>query len=196
MAGTYGDMQTRISNEIGFRSDLTTQIQLAIQTAIAKYEREYFYFNGVYAQNAFNTVANQEFYTASDYAPLGTMAPRNWSYLEDISVNPAVTSTIPVDYAYEAKTLRLYPIPSGSYPITLTGTQRLATLSLTTDTNAWMTDAEALIRCEAKADLFDNYIYAPDKADKQRALSLGYLVDLRAETTRRGAIGKMRPTDF
>jgi hypothetical protein len=104
---TYGTMQATIAYELGDRSDLTTQIQSAIQTAIAKWERSHFYFNEVNDVNGFSTVVGQEFYTASDYALIGSMAhidkihafvsnnrytitPRTWQYIEDMSVNPTV----------------------------------------------------------------------------------------------------------
>lgn len=219
--GTYQAMQDRIADELGQRSDLSSQIKLAIQTAIAKWEREQFYFNQLRTPNVFNTVSGQEFYTSADNANIGSMAklnkvtvlvnsnrytlnPRTADYLEDISVNPAVKS-YPFDYAYYAESLRLYPIPSGVYPITLMGTQRLSTLVNGTDSNAWTTDAEALIRCEAKMDVYLNILQQPDLAqlmafqiygNPSMPGSRGYLYDLRAETANRQATPKIRPTYF
>ena len=219
--GTYQALQDRIADELGQRTDLSSQIQLAIQTAIAKFERKQFYFNQLRTPNVFNTVAGQEFYTSSDNANIGTMAklnkvtvlvngnrytlnPRTADYLEDISVNPAVTS-YPFDYAYYAENLRLYPIPSGAYPITLMGTQRLTALSAGTDSNAWTTDAEALIRCEAKMDIYLNVLQQPELAQTMAAQiygtpglpgARGYLYDLMAETANRQATPHIRPTYF
>ena len=218
---TYGDMQNRIADELGARSDLTSQIQLAIQTAIAKWERERFYFNEVRTANAFSTVKGQEFYGASDYAPLGTLAhidklsilisgnrfaltPRTAQYLEDVSVNSAVQGQ-PADYAYYGLQLRLYPIPDNAYPINILGTTRLAAISNPNDSNAWTNDAEALIRCEAKMDLYENTLQAPELADRMRLLihgdiskpgHRGYVYALKAETMRRAASGRTRPTYF
>lgn len=218
---TYGDMQARIADELGGRSDLSSQIQLAIQTAIAKWERERFYFNELRAANAFSTVQGQEFYGATDYAPLATLAhldkvtvlvsgnrytlsPRLAQYLEDISVNPIVQGQ-PVDYAYYAEQLRLYPIPDNAYAISLLGTTRFAALANTGDSNPWTLDAEALIRCEAKTDLYENTLQQPDLADRMRVLihgdptrpgHRGYLYALKAETARRAAVSHMRPSYF
>ena len=218
---TYGDMQARIADELGGRTDLSAQIPLAIQTAIAKWERERFYFNELRAANAFRTAQGQEFYGAADYAPLATiahldkvailvsgnrytLAPRLAQYLEDVSVNPSVQGQ-PIDYAYYAEQLRLYPIPDNAYAISLLGTTRFSALVNPGDSNPWTLDAEALIRCEAKMDLYENTLQQPDLADRMRLLihgdpskpgHRGYLYALKAETARRAAVGRTRPSYF
>ena len=218
---TYGDLQARIADELGGRADLTLQIQLAIQTAIAKWERERFYFNELRAANAFNTVKGQEFYGAADYAPLATIAHldkvtiliggnrfaltgRGAGYLEQMSINPAVQGQ-PADYAYYGEQIRLYPIPDNAYAVTLLGTTRLAGLVNAGDSSAWTNDAEALVRCEAKADLYENTLQAPELADRMRLLihgdpskpgHRGYLYALKAETARRAASSRLAPSYF
>lgn len=220
----YGQMQTTIAYELGGRSDLTTQIQNSIQTAIAKWERVRFYFNEVNDINGFSTVTNQEYYTSSDYALIGTMAhidkihalvsnnrytltPRTWQYIEDTAVMP--TSMAPPtglsDYCYYASTLRFYPIPDGVYPITLSGTKRFSNLSLSVDSNVWTCDAEALIRCEAKLDLYLNVIKNAEKAQMMKVQiygdptspdTVGYLAALQGETFKRQAVPYVRATQF
>lgn len=218
---TYGDMQARIADELGGRTDLAVQIQLAIQTAIAKWERERFYFNERRAANAFATAQGQEFYGAADYAPLATMAhldkvtvlvngnrytlaPRLAQYLEDVSVSSTVQGQ-PIEYAYYAEQLRLYPIPDNAYPVNLLGTTRFAPLANAGDSNAWTLDGEALIRCEAKMDLYENTLQQSDLADRMRLLihgdpskpgHRGYHYALKAETARRAAVGRTRPSYF
>ena len=218
MASDYITLQNRIADELGGRSDLTSQIKLAILTAIKKWERKRFYFNEVIVQNAFNTVAAQEYYTSSDYAGIATMAkidlltcyyygrkftlaPRTWAFLQGIAVNPS-WSSLPTDWAYQAQAIRLYPIPNGSFPITIEGTQRFTTLSNDTDSNAWTTDAEALIRAEAKMDLYANVLKSPDQAAIQKQLIYGdgiyggYLQDLKAESSQRKAPSPIRASEF
>lgn len=76
---TYGQMSSQIAYELGQRTDLLnipsglalSPIQQAIQNAIAKWEREHFYFNEVIAINAFSTVSGQEFYGVSSSPFLG-----------------------------------------------------------------------------------------------------------------------------
>ena len=219
---TYGQMQSTIAYELGGRSDLTTQIQTAIQTAIAKWERERFYFNELNDTNGFSTTAGKEFYSASDYTLIGTIChidkihalvsnnrytlePRTWQYIEDYAVNPSVQAspTGISDYSYYAETLRFYPIPDGAYPITISGTKRLTTLVNSTDFNAWTQDAEALIRCEAKLDLYLNVLKDQEQAASMKAQiygtdgnSVGYLGALQGETFKRMAVPKVRPTYF
>lgn len=221
---TYGQMQSTIAYELGGRSDLTTQIQNAIQTAVAKWERVRFYFNEINDINGFSTVTGQEYYGASDYALIGTMAhidklhalvsnnrytlePRTWQYIEDTAVNPSSFSPPSglSDYCYYAKKIRFYPIPDGVYPITLSGTQRLSALVNSGDSNAWTQDAEALIRCEAKLDIYLNVIKNAEKAqsmklqiygDPSQPNSVGYLDAIQGETFKRQAVPRVRATYF
>jgi hypothetical protein len=232
----YITLQRQIADECGDNQPLLTPlgdavgllspIQNAIQSAISKWEREPFYFNDVRLMpvigGPFNTVKGQEFYGAADYAPIATMATikslsvligsnnytlaeRGENYLEDISVN-ALNTGQPVDYSYSAQQLRLYPIPSGIYPMGITGTQRLSPLVNDNDTNGWTQDGFDLIRAEAKLILGREVIYDDNIANAAaRAIygdpgnpeERGYLYALKAETTRRhSSRTRVRPTYF
>lgn len=231
---TYQQMQNQLAYELGYRTDLLTvpsgintalsPIQQAIQNAIARWEREHFYFNELSSRNplaGFTTQSGLEFYTSSQWAALATsphidklwvlisgnrytLNPRTEQYLSDTSVNPVVTGQ-PVDYSIFAETLRLYPIPNGAYPISAEGTLRFPTLVNASDQNAWLTDAADLIRATAKEDLFRNTIKNKDAADDQKKLiygdpmvpgDQGYLDALLYETHQRPAVGKIRPFYF
>lgn len=234
ISGTYGLLQQQIADELGDRTDLLSPlgdetalslspIQNAIQSAVSKWEREPFYFNQVYdtpASPFFSTVIGQEFYTAADAAAIAAspdlsrlhvlvsanrypLTPRIWQYLEDTSANPAVTGQ-PVDYAYFAEQIRLYPIPDAAYPVTRSGIQRLSTLVDSGDANAWTQDAFDLIRSEAKLILALEVIHDSDLAGRMQAAiyggadrrTRGYLSALKSETTRRTAKARVRPTHF
>jgi hypothetical protein len=231
ISATYQQLQEKIADDLGARTDLlsapsdesaltTSPIQDAIQSAIAKWEREPFYFNQTYG-TLFTTVAGQEFYTSSDAAAIATspdliklqvtisgqrypITPRTWQYIADISANASVTGQ-PCDYAYFAERIRLYPIPDGAYTVTQSGTQRLTALSANSDTNAWTQDAYDLIRSEAKLILALEVLHDADLAARmQRAIYgdptnpriRGYLYPLQAETARRSGRGRVRPTHF
>lgn len=227
---TYIGFQNQIAWELGQRTDLLTvpagsnlilsPIQQAIQSAIAKWEREHFYFNEVEDINGFSTVQGQEFYTSADYAPIGTnihldkiwvlissnrysLNPRTEQYLSDTSLNPSVQGQ-PIDYALYARTLRLYPIPDGAYPVTFEGTKRFAMLSADTDTNVWLQDAADLIKAEAKLDLLTHTLKRADQAKIQKNAIYGdpddprdhgYLYALQSENVQRTP-GKMRANYF
>lgn len=191
ISGTYGLMQQQIADELGDNQALlaplsdsaltTSPCQNSIQQAIAKWERELFYFNQLSIQTPLNgsypwqTSLGQEFYsdtttpqawTSPNLSTVATIKkmwvlissnrytinPRTSQYLADVSVNPAVVG-YPTEFAYTAQTGRFYPIPDGQYPIGVLGTQRLSALAQDADTNAWMQDGYDLIRSEAKAIL-------------------------------------------
>lgn len=207
---SYGDMQNRIADEL-LRSDLTSQIQEAIQTAIREYESRPFYFNQLRNASAFSTVRGQEFYSNSDSPLVASMAtlnrvqvmvsgnrytlnPRTPEYMEDTSVNPIVYGQ-PVDYSYFAEQLRFYPIPDNSYVVTLTGIYRLFTLANPGDTNAWVSDAELLIRSRAKYELALHVLKDPDLAASMQQSEMAAYARLKGETLRR-TTRRMRPTYF
>lgn len=230
ISATYITLQRQIADELGDRIDLLTAladsslalspIKNAIQSAIAKWEREPFYFNEVFAQNLFNTVIGQELYTSTANAIVATspdimrlhilisgnrypLELRTWGYMENISMNPS-TRGQPIDYAYLAETIRLYPIPDGVYPITLSALQRVAALSTDADANVWTQDAYDLIRSEAKLILARETLSDDDMAARmERAIygnpanprERGYLYALKAETTRR-ARSRILPSHF
>ena len=198
ISATYQQMQQAIADELGDRTDLLTTlgdesaltpspIQNAIQSAIAMWEREPFYFNEVYSSNLFNTVKAQEFYTSSDAALVSSspnlmklhvlisgnrypLKSRTWDYFEDTSVNPSVTGQ-PTDYAYMAEQLRFYPIPDGAYPVTVSATNRITNLSANADSNVWTQDAYDLIRSQAKLILAEEVLFDDDLATRmERAI--------------------------
>lgn len=230
ISGTYGGMQRQIIDELGDRSELlasmfaslNSPIKQAIQSAIAKWEREPFYFNEFLntATPMFTTVAGQELYTTADATVIAT-APNIWTlhaliaanrwplekrsieWMEENSVNPAGRGQ-PTDWAYFAKTIRLYPIPDGAYPIRAARIDILAALSADTDTNVWMTDGYDLVKSEAKLTLGRNFLHDEALVNAMTAAiygnpmnprERGYLAALKAETTRR-ARSKIRPTSF
>lgn len=199
ISANYVQLQQQIADELGDRQDLLvplsdsalslSPVQNAIQSAIAKWEREPFYFNEVYDQNLFNTVAGQEFYNSASAALVATspnlmklhvlisnnrypLKPRTWDYIEDTSVNPQVVGQ-PVDYAYLGEQLRFYPIPDNAYPITVAATQRLTNLVVDTDANVWTQDAFDLIRSEAKLILAREVLSDDDLATRMELTIYG-----------------------
>lgn len=231
ISSNYITLQQVIADELGDRQDLMTAlsdsgltlspIQNAIQSAIAKWEREPFYFVETYV-NLFTTVAGQEFYTTSDAPAIATaprikklrvlvnqqrytLTPRTWDYLEDTSVNPAVTSTYPSDWAYFAEQIRLYPIPSQASPMQASYDARQSALVNGSDSNVWTQDAYDLIRSEAKLILARETLHDPDmETECERAIygnpqnpkDRGYLRALKSENARRASGRRVRPTHF
>lgn len=225
MANDYAAMQARLADELS-RSDLTSQIKLAILSAIQTYRGKRFYFNEL-RSDTFNTVSGQEFYTSADLADIPNLpdidsilfnqsssfryplVKRTWAQLELWSINPTTVSGFPTDFCWYGGQIRLYPIPNGVYSCRISGTIRLTPdpLSADNDTNAWMTDGEELIRQRAKADLNINVIRDPEWQAERRniaAQGLWFLSSmeqsafdvLAAESTERLSSGHLVATAF
>jgi hypothetical protein len=191
-------LQVQIADELAGRQDLLaplsdsdvalSPIKNAIQTSIAFWERERFYFNELVletligqASYPLKTVYGQEYYGAADYAPIPMLSKidkmwvlinqnrypliaRQFQYMVDLSTNPIVVG-YPVDYAYAGEMLRFYPVPDGAYPVGMLATQRLSALVNDNDANAWTQDAFDLIRCDAKRILAEEVLYDNDIRD-------------------------------
>lgn len=209
---SFGAMQDRIADELD-RTDLTSQIQKAIQTAIDRYERKRFYFNEA-RSITFNTVDGQEFYTSADASDIPNLLmidnvkltisgsdkidlePRQYSELEYLSNNTTTDEGQPTAYAYYGKQLRLYPIPDAAYAVRISGVFPLADLSATADTNAWMTDAEALIRSRAKRELLTHVIRDAEGAAAMAQAESEELQSLIQATNARSSTGTLLATEF
>lgn len=219
---TYATMRTRIQNEL-VRTDIDGRINEAIISAIQHWERERFFFNE--ARTTLVTVADQANYSTSDGVPTGLvkidvltvtvnsttypLVDRTYSYIENIKNSVQYTGW-PYSYAYYQEDIWPYPIPNGSFTLNMSYIARLPEVSLSASdsaTNAWMLDAEALIRSRAKAiikiDVLEN-----EKAKAEAVMMLqkgstslslmeeSVKVNLQAEVTRRVQTGRVTPTQF
>lgn len=163
----YGTMQTRIANEL-HRTDLTTQIQDAIQSAIQNYERIRFWFN--HARASANTVVDQAYYALPlDFIEVDSfkildsttwfpLEQRTFQYIDAVNASTTTTGT-PMDFAIYQEQIRLWPIPDDIYEIQMAYLRSLPALSASGDSNAWMTEGEELIRTRAMGDLYLDVIH-------------------------------------
>lgn len=220
MVATYGDMQNRIADELGGRSDLLSPsaglsespIQLAILGAIDYWDNERFFFDEYRTTGAFSTVAGQEFYTVADWADIPNlqhidklsvlisnnryfMEPRTAQYMEDVSINPLVRGQ-PVDYGYYNEQLRFYPIPDNAYPVNVLATKKFPGLSATADSNVWTNEAEQMIRTTAKQYLYRDTLIDPVGEARMAAAAAKYYSSLKGETFGRSATRRFQPTQF
>jgi hypothetical protein len=170
---TLAVMKARIVREIR-RSNIDTDIAAAITTAIEQYQSERWYFNET-RDFTFATVANQEVYDSDDDAdlaniikfdhvnwvqsanafPLDPISPERIEYL-----NAAGTFTgDPQGYCWYGEQFRIYPIPSAVYTIRISCVKKVAAPASDGEaSNRWMTDAELLIRCRAKYELYTHVL--------------------------------------
>ena len=222
-ANTYGQMQARIANEV-LGSPTASDIQNAIADAIGIYDGSTFYFNSFRYDSTesgsasdLNTVPGKEFYSDVDLPLLinyphinsvivvafGNRYPlvqRTNGWIDDNSIS-TTWKGLPTDYEFADNSLRIYPVPDGTYPLILNATIRFAPLVNPTDYNPWTNAGERLIRLEAKRLLFTDII-----RDQSQAMAMaqeihgvpgirGELGRIRAESLRRsGGAGKLRPS--
>lgn len=208
-------MQARIADELD-RSDLTTQIQQNINSAVSFYARKMFF--GTDSSFTFSTVVSQEYYTGADNPAIATspyldelninintgriqMTRESFEWIDAISFLPTATGQ-PYYWAYRAGQIRFYPIPSQVYVVTAYNTPRLGLLSDPTTTNFWTDNdsgAECLIRTRAKLYLLLNVIRASDMAQEVQMLK-GQEIEERTalfgETGTRKSTGFLAPVSF
>lgn len=165
---TFGAIKTRIADELN-RTDLTSQISLAVISAVEHYERERWWFEETIDATV-STTAAQNYVTNAIITTMAiidkvqitvgsakyTLTPI--SYDEWASQSTSTTSGQPTEYAYYKDRLYLYPTPGSTYTLTISGVQRLTTLSGSSDTNGFTNYCEELIRQRAKADVRCNVI--------------------------------------
>jgi hypothetical protein len=172
MAGDFGSMGARIADEL-IRSDLSSQINLEILSAIQHYERQRFWFNET-RQNLTAVSGTATISPPSDLLEvirLDILTTQNhpievikesWRQFEAIGgADTALTSGFPTRYAFFGNQFWLFPIPDSAYTLPLSYVKQMATLSLSGDTNAWMTDGEQLIRARARQAVKINYLGDP-----------------------------------
>lgn len=198
---TYAIMKARIADDIA-RTDLTSQIAQEILSAVKFYERQRFYFN-TRVSDTFTLVANQEYYGSSDLAAIPNLITIDDMYVtvdgvrchvlpvpfDDIAdaQNGYVVRDPPYRYAYYAQQIRMYPIPTATRTVTMADHYRLTALSSDSDSNAWTTDAEELIRNRAERILYSKIIKDMDAANEAAANEQEALKALKRETRLRTA---------
>ena len=198
MSGDYQTMYNRIGDEIQDAVVLLPQIKNAIQDAIALYEPNRFYFNQTVG--FFSTVANQQYYRAADFADIpllieidalkltiqGVQSPLDAADFGQMDATQSGAYVgVPRAYSYYGQELRLFPIPDAVYPLTMHYHHRLTPLVAGTDTNAWMTDGEMLIRQTAKGMLALDVLQEANLAQGAQILADKALARLQMETRKR-----------
>lgn len=165
---TVNDMATRIGNELS-RTDLSSRIVEAIQSAVRHYERQRFYFNE--NTSVFNLSASQAAYTLADMSLTGvvrldmirvtvngtTYPMKAVGYKE---LREKVTSQnyvgYPREYAFYQEMLYVYPLPTATFTAEVSWVKRLPGISFSASnsvSNAWTNEAFDLIRERAMAQV-------------------------------------------
>jgi len=196
---TYLETQTRIANELN-RSGLTAEIKLAILSAVEYYKKRRWPWN---EYSTTLTCVTDTAYVAlpSDFVELdklqitvGTqkrpLMQRDYGQIVDWRANSS--SGEPTEFALWQNRIELYLVPNSTYTLTIHYVRSLTALSADTDENAWLTDAEELIRLHAKKDLYANKIHDVASAKDMQALEDSALLRLESWHQRRTATGRTR----
>ena len=161
---TLADLKAAIVRELYNRTDLTTEINAAILSAVAFYEQEKWWWKET-QETDLATVNNQPYIslpadfnyedgftiTYSTY-PL-PLIKRDWETMLRLLISSVTMRGQPTDYAFYANQIWFYPTPNGNYALTMWKTRDLPVLSDDSQVNNWTTDAEELIRSRAVADI-------------------------------------------
>lgn len=212
---TFSDMMLAIADDIDdTTSEYSSQIQSAILGAIRFCEREPYYFNET-RDVTFQTVADRQWYDASDNENIPTLVrivaaylehsdgrrsdmrretPEDLEYLSDNSASKGE----PYAWTYFGQRIRIYPIPQDEvFTIRLQlGPYRLAKISSTDDTNAWIIEAFDMIKARAKYILYKDILKDASLAAEALNDYNDQHLQLKAETSRRNASGFIRVTCF
>lgn len=181
--GTLGQMKTRVIRELGQRTDLAADVADAINDAIAIYQKERFRFSEVTpgSEPTFNTVVGQSVYTTAANANIGTLYLVDYLLLNIGATNQYLSRIQPVEiklllqtgtqsgqptsWAYEGNEIIVYPVPSAVYSITIGGHIKIPAPANDGEAgNAWMNDAERLIRSRAKFEIATHVTRNPTMA--------------------------------
>lgn len=202
---TYGTLQDNLASYLS-RSDLTATIQTAIQRAVKYYERQVFWFNE--QDDALVTVSGTKNYTLSatvGYTQInqvilnygGQRYELDQVNSEDLQAQDTGSMTgQPLWWAQINGGIMFYPTPNGSFTVSYNFVQKTATLSATTDSNAFTTNAEDLIESRALWWICVNKTRNPVLAQTAKQTELEALRNLKSETTNKLAAGRLRPTSF
>lgn len=199
---TYGAMQDRIADELD-RTDLTSQIQLAIRSAIKHYSSLNLWFKE--ERITANTIPDTEYY-ALPSTMIGlrsvrledssnhswVLKPKTMEYMEEHYDSASDYTGRPKEYCLFDSMLRLGPIPDETYSIRLAVTEVLDTLSATADTNEWMSAGEELIRQRAKWDIALNILKDQTQASGYKAAEIEAKDALISRSEQYTSTGKIR----
>jgi hypothetical protein len=200
-------MVNRIAVEIR-RSNMIPEIKNAINDAIAEEAKYRLYLNEMRGIT-FDTVPGQEYYPDMGlveidsfyyYYPNSTtrfsLYPHS-QFAANIDGNLTIGGQI-TDYARYGEELRLYPVPNTVRAVYLDGFGKLTPWPLVndTDTNAWMTTGERLIRASAKAILLKDVIRDYGEATALESIAADFRRSLEHETTMRSSSGGVVSTQW
>jgi len=208
---TYGQLQTRLRDDLNRGASFNPRIRQAIVDAIAFYESRRFTFNTKRAEASLT--ADAEYVTLpTDFIEVDYLRltdTNSYDPLREVTYywieqNRRSTShrSRPENYAVQNKELRLFPVSDGAYTLTISYIYELSEISQSASdgaTNAWTNDAEELIRLHAMSDLLRTRIRGPeaimeaDNLDRRGGKIDRVYRTLRRRANRQESTGRLEP---
>lgn len=202
-------MVARIREDINRGSDFDARIKQSIVDAIRFYRTKRLGFNIKRARALLTSDTEivslpldwieADFLRLEDDGSREPMEEVTYDWMEDEGLNDDIRGR-PTKYAIQHRELRLYPIPDRSYTLVLSFQYDLQNVSLSAsdgETNAWMTEAEELIRKRAMGELYVLYVGGPEAVAKGNLLKQeaedDVLPVLEAQAAREQSSGQIRP---
>jgi len=163
-----GTLRARIAREMK-RGDITADspaVMDSIVSAIDYFANQRFFFNE-FSDTAFSASSSVRSQTLPIIPVIldgvkvkhgnreYPLEERTWSWMDD--TDSGMFYGYPDYYSWHTNSLRLYPPPNDSYSLVISGVKLLTEVSVSASnsaSNAWTSDAEAMIRLQAKAYLW------------------------------------------
>ena len=203
---TLATLRTRIANDIN-RTDLTAEINENIITAVGLHNHDLLWIKD--ERSTATTVASQEFFpsptgfvgmrelniTINDYRfPL---IRKGVTWMDQQFTSASTYVGRPTHWCYQDDQIRLYPIPDTTYELTAHYFKSLDELSASASgsgTSGWLNIplGEALIRSEAKLQLYTHVIRLPAQQQNMQQEVLRFKRELLNANDRRVSTNRLR----
>jgi hypothetical protein len=210
---TFGTMKARIAREMkrGELSACATAVQDSVLSAIKLVENYRFAFNEfndvtVTASSSATYVPFSRILSDASVVPVkidtikvvvsGRDYPLDettWAAID--SIDAGQWYGYPDRYAVHSENIRLYPPPNQNMVLKIAGAKRLLEVTAgaaAAATNGWMVDAEEMIRCVAKGNLFRDELRNPTAADYFYGEAVKTRRELQRRATNLASSGRVR----
>lgn len=208
---TRSDIEAQIADDLA-RSDLTSQIAAAVNTAIRSYRFERLGFNEAYKVTAtLSTSADvmdltslsvrfrkldriRLVRTAGDYLDL---YHRDYDWI--MSRQDVRITCQPIEYAIYNNHIHFDSMADQNYTLLMDGLKELGNSSASysaADASAWFNDARELVRHRAKREVYANVLKDMELAAAAGAAEKEALRTIKAELNEQISTGFIRPTEF
>lgn len=186
---TYQDVQTRIATDFLNRTDLTPQIQNAIQATIRLHQRQRLWFletsTALVAVPSVETIAlpsnflfMQELLVTQDNANI-RLVPNAFDMIRWLNIN--FTVGLPTRYCLYGSNIHFANVPDSAYPIPCYYLKQLPPLSAATDTNDWLSAAYDLVTYGATKLVYQSVIRNMSAGQIFAQLEATHLYELQRE---------------